>query len=94
MVETAINNLKQIANQRLGGGKSSSSGGSKSSGAKGNVVELTDSNFENNVYNNKFGVLVMFFAPWCGTLRMIFLNISYSYRTLHSHEAELRVSSR
>jgi len=68
IVETVINTLKQITSQRLGGGSSSSgsSGGSKSSGGKGTVVELTDSNFDKIVYNSKNGVLVEFFAPWCG----------------------------
>jgi len=68
IVDTVINSLKQIATQRLGGGGSSSSGGSSKSGSggKGTVVELTDSNFDKIVYNSKTGVLVEFFAPWCG----------------------------
>ncbi|KAI6205438.1 Protein disulfide-isomerase [Aphelenchoides besseyi] len=31
---------------------------------KSKVVELTDSNFDRTVYNNKNGFLVEFFAPW------------------------------
>lgn len=30
------------------------------------MVELTDSNFEELVYNSKDQWLVEFFAPWCG----------------------------
>ncbi|CAD5229449.1 unnamed protein product [Bursaphelenchus okinawaensis] len=65
--DSALNEIRKIANKRLGG-KSTSSGGSKSGGSKGGnaVVELTDANFDKIVLNSKVGVMVEFFAPWCG----------------------------
>lgn len=30
------------------------------------MIELTDANFDKIVFNNKQGVMVEFFAPWCG----------------------------
>ena len=50
-----------------GGGGGSSRGGSKSGGGGGgsnDVVELTDSNFEQLVINSDDMWLVEFFAPW------------------------------
>ena len=68
IVSGSIDAAKQVANERLGG--KSSSGGSKSSGSsddgKTDVVELTDSNFEDLVLNSNELWLVEFFAPWCG----------------------------
>ena len=44
-----------------GGGKSSSEPG----GGK-DVIELTEGNWKKKVLNNEKGILVEFFAPWCG----------------------------
>lgn len=69
IVDEAINQLKALARERLGGGKSSGSGGSSSSsgsGGKKDVIELTDSNFDELVLNSEDIWLVEFFAPWCG----------------------------
>lgn len=38
--------------------------GSGKAGDKKDVIELTDSNFEEEVLNSKDLVLVEFFAPW------------------------------
>ncbi|CAB3400897.1 unnamed protein product [Caenorhabditis bovis] len=60
---------KKTVSARLGGksGGSSSGGSGKRGGSGGNdVVELTDSNFEELVLNSKDMWLVEFFAPWCG----------------------------
>lgn len=72
IVDTAISKLKELVNQRLSG-KSSGSGGSSSGGDSGrksgdakDVVELTDSNFEELVLKSNDIWLVEFFAPWCG----------------------------
>ncbi|KAI1724281.1 thioredoxin domain-containing protein [Ditylenchus destructor] len=65
LVESAINEVKKIANARLGisgSGKSGSGGGKVGN----DVVELTDSNFEQLVLKSKDLWLVEFFAPWCG----------------------------
>uniref|UniRef100_A0A914D9W4 protein disulfide-isomerase n=1 Tax=Acrobeloides nanus TaxID=290746 RepID=A0A914D9W4_9BILA len=67
-IDAAVNELKKTAQARLGGKSSSSGSDSGSRGGKGgnDVVELTDSNFEELVLNSKDLWLVEFFAPWCG----------------------------
>ena len=61
----------QIANERMGGGGGSSGGQQQyGSGAGGidekDVVVLTDSNFDDNVYGTDGAWFVEFYAPWCG----------------------------
>lgn len=70
IVDTVLAEVKAIASKRLGGG--GSSGGSRGgSGGKNAVIELTDSNFDKIVFNSKEGVLVEFFAPWCGHCKQL-----------------------
>jgi thioredoxin 1 len=37
----------------------------------GNIVELTNENFDTEVVSHKGTVLVDFWAPWCGPCRMV-----------------------
>jgi protein disulfide-isomerase A6 len=61
----------KIANERIGGGSSGSHGGHSHGGDSGgidekDVIVLTDSNFEDNVYGDSSAWFVEFYAPWCG----------------------------
>ena len=66
-----MNQLKSLVKERLSGKSSSSSnsksgGSSSGGGSSSDVVELTESNFEELVLNSDDMWLVEFFAPWCG----------------------------
>lgn len=68
-IEAAINEIRKTANSRMGSSGSSDGGSSGGGGrrAGGNdVVELTDSNFDELVLKSKDLWLIEFFAPWCG----------------------------
>lgn len=62
LVDGAINEVTKAVNARLGISGSGSGGGK----AGNDVIELTDSNFEQLVMKSKDLWLVEFFAPWCG----------------------------
>lgn len=69
IVQEALSTARVVANDRLGGKKTGSGGGRPSGGGGGggstkDVVELTDSNFEEMVINSDDYWLVEFFAPW------------------------------
>jgi protein disulfide-isomerase A6 len=73
LADFALQGLKNLVSARLGGKASSGSSGQRStgsgsggSGGSGDVVTLTQSNFEEQVFNGKDVWLVEFFAPWCG----------------------------
>ncbi|CAD6185307.1 unnamed protein product [Caenorhabditis auriculariae] len=72
IADALLAEAKKAVSARLGGkgsSGSSSSGSGSGSGKRGGgneVVELTDSNFEELVLNSKDMWLVEFYAPWCG----------------------------
>lgn len=71
IVNEGLNLVKQTVNDRLSGrgGSKSQSGGQSGGSGSGNaddVIELTDANFEKEVFGSKDLWLIEFFAPWCG----------------------------
>lgn len=64
IVDAALAEVKAKVKAQLGGGGGSS--GSSGGGGKGDVVELTSSNFDKLVLDSDDVWLVEFFAPWCG----------------------------
>ena len=60
--------MDRLSGKKTGGGGGGSSGGGRSSGGGSSdgkdVVQLTDSNFEQMVINSDDMWLVEFFAPW------------------------------
>lgn len=68
ITDAALNSLRSIVRDRLGG-KSGSGSGKKSSDSKSDkkaVIELTDDTFDANVIGSSDIWMVEFYAPWCG----------------------------
>uniref|UniRef100_A0A915JGP5 Protein disulfide-isomerase A6 homolog n=1 Tax=Romanomermis culicivorax TaxID=13658 RepID=A0A915JGP5_ROMCU len=63
IVDHALSELSSLVRFRLSGRKA---GGESPKGDEKDVIELTDSNFENLVIDSDEPWLVEFFAPWCG----------------------------
>ncbi|KHN88358.1 putative protein disulfide-isomerase A6 [Toxocara canis] len=67
LADAGIEELRRMVSARLGGRSSDGSGGKKSGGGDGkDVIELTDSNFDELVLHSKDAWMVEFYAPWCG----------------------------
>ena len=68
IIDSALSHVRGIVNERLTGkmGGQGSSGKQSSGGDSKDVIELTDSNFEQLVLKSNDMWLVEFFAPWCG----------------------------
>lgn len=72
IISWAMEQATKFVQKRAGvtGGASGSAGGGASSdsffGASSRVVALTDDNFDALVTSSNDGILVMFYAPWCG----------------------------
>lgn len=67
LADAGMEELRKTISARLGGKTSGDKGRRSSGSADGkDVVELTDSNFEDLVFHSKDAWLVEFYAPWCG----------------------------
>lgn len=69
IIEAALNSVRSLIKDRLGGKSSGSDSGRQSSGgssSKKDVIELNDDNFDKNVIGSDDIWMVEFFAPWCG----------------------------
>uniref|UniRef100_A0A672NZK1 Protein disulfide-isomerase A6 n=1 Tax=Sinocyclocheilus grahami TaxID=75366 RepID=A0A672NZK1_SINGR len=69
IVDAALNALRSLVKDRLGGKTGGTDYGKQSGGGAGNkkdVVELTDDNFDRTVLDSDYVWMVEFFAPWCG----------------------------
>uniref|UniRef100_A0AC35UG00 Protein disulfide-isomerase n=1 Tax=Rhabditophanes sp. KR3021 TaxID=114890 RepID=A0AC35UG00_9BILA len=76
-VESCIKEVSATAKARLGGKSSGSSGNNGKSGGnngKSEVVDLTESNFDELVYNSDSAWLVAYTAPWCGHCKQLHPN--------------------
>lgn len=62
LINSAFQTLREIVDSRIG--KSKSSGGSSKSSS--DVIELTESDFDEKVLKSEDLWLVEFYAPWCG----------------------------
>ncbi|KAF6778034.1 hypothetical protein AHF37_02580 [Paragonimus kellicotti] len=63
----ALQQVKRLVESRVNGESSDRSGGSRGDNSGGSdVIELTDSNFDEIVLNSEEPWLVEFYAPWCG----------------------------
>jgi len=66
IVDAALEESKKMVHARLGGHHQGGQGGSSSGSSSGDVVEVTDDNFQETVLQFEGIVLMGFFAPWCG----------------------------
>ncbi|KAL2082437.1 hypothetical protein ACEWY4_022255 [Coilia grayii] len=73
IVDEAMNALRSLVKERLGGrtggsdySRQSGGGGGSGGAGKQDVVELTDDNFDRTVLQGDEVWMVEFFAPWCG----------------------------
>ncbi|KAH9413457.1 Protein disulfide-isomerase A6 [Dermatophagoides pteronyssinus] len=64
-IDAGFRELRNIVDSRIGK-KSSSSGGGGGGGKSNDVIELTESNFDEKVLKSDDLWLVEFYAPWCG----------------------------
>ena len=70
MIDGGLAAARKMVNEQSGGkAGGGGGGGSKSNSEPGggkDVIELTEGNWKKKVLNNEKGILVEFFAPWCG----------------------------
>jgi len=69
MIDGGLAAARKMVNEQSGGKAGGGGGSSKSNSEPGggkDVIELTEGNWKKKVLNNEKGILVEFFAPWCG----------------------------
>ena len=75
LIDGGLAAARKLVNEQSGGKAGGGGGGSKSNSEPGggkDVIELTEGNWKKKVLNNEKGILVEFFAPWCGHCKVIF----------------------
>merc|ERR1712156_553299 len=70
IIDGGLAATRKMVNEQFGGkAGSGGGGGSKSNAEPGggkDVIELTEANWQKMVINSEKGILVEFYAPWCG----------------------------
>ena len=70
MIDGGLAAARKLVNEQSGGkAGGGGGGGGKSNSEPGggkDVIELTEANWRKKVENNEKGILVEFYAPWCG----------------------------
>ena len=69
LIDGGLAAARKMVNEQSGGKAGGGGGGGKSNSEPGggkDVIELTEANWRKKVENNEKGILVEFYAPWCG----------------------------
>ena len=70
IIDGGLAAARKMVNEQSGGKSGGGGGGgSKSNAEPGggkDVIELTEANWQKKVMNSEKGILVEFYAPWCG----------------------------
>ena len=69
IIDGGLAAARKMVNEQSRGKSGGVFGGSKSNAEPGggkDVIELTEANWQKKVMNSEKGILVEFYAPWCG----------------------------